>query len=96
MWRMARCESWRGEGCVIDAIAVLPSLSPGEKKSAPLVSLGGGVSDFRRAARNVGRWLQGNLSMAQLTRRMRENWVDRSTMDKALNVSCVPWCSEVS
>jgi hypothetical protein len=67
------------------AIAMLPSLSPLERKALHWSLLLAGFPFFAEIARNAGRLLglQGSLSMAQLTRRMRESWGDRSTMDKA-------------
>ena len=67
------------------ALSILPSLSTSERRALHWSLLVGGFPFFAELVGNVGRLLelQESLSMAQLTRRMRESWGDRSTMDKA-------------
>ena len=67
------------------AIGALPSLSPRERLALHWAMLMAGFPFFSDVAQNTGRLLllQGSLTLSQLTRRMRESWGDRSTMNRA-------------
>jgi hypothetical protein len=67
------------------ALTILPSLSSRERLGLHWAMLLAGYHFFGDVAEHTGRLLslQGNLTMAQVTRRMRETWGDRSTLDRA-------------
>lgn len=67
------------------AVRILPSLSPRERMGLHWAMLLAGYRFFGDVAENTGRLLalQGSLALSQLTRRMRETWGDRSTLDRA-------------
>jgi len=67
------------------AVRLLPSLEPPERVALHWSLLMAGFPFFGDLAATVGRLisLQGNFSSAQLTRRLRETWGDRSTMSTA-------------
>lgn len=67
------------------AAVLLPALSPQERIALHWAMLTAAYSFFGDLAANAGRLLslQGNFSLVQITRRMRETWGDRSTMTRA-------------
>lgn len=67
------------------AIELLPSLSPGERLAMHWSVLMAVYPFFGDVACHVGRTLslQSNLTLAHLTGRMRREWGDRSTVDRA-------------
>ena len=73
------------EGLRGRAIALLPNLSPQERVALHWAMLMAGYPFFCGLAESVGRLisLQGDFSLNQITRRMRESWGDRSTLDRA-------------
>ena len=66
-------------------LELLPSLSPAERVALHWGILLATYRFFGDVAEGTGRLLalQGSLTLAQLTRRMRENWGDRSTLSRA-------------
>lgn len=67
------------------AARLLPALDAEQRVALHWAMLAAAYPFFRDVAMNTGRLLglQGNLALAQLTRRMREGWGDRSTMARA-------------
>jgi hypothetical protein len=67
------------------ALELLPLLSPPERLAIHWAMLLAGYRFFGDVAENTGRLLslQSSLTQAQLTRRMREAWGDRSTLSRA-------------
>lgn len=67
------------------AIELLPSLSPGERLAMHWSVLMAVYPFFGDVACHMGRTLslQSNLTLAHLTGRMRREWGDRSTVDRA-------------
>jgi hypothetical protein len=67
------------------AVKCLPSLSSPERLGLHWAMLLAGYRFFGDVAEHTGRLLslQGNLTMAQVSRRMRETWGDRSTLNRA-------------
>ncbi|MFC1665488.1 hypothetical protein ACFL17_07655 [Pseudomonadota bacterium] len=67
------------------AVRLLPSLEPHERVALHWSLLTAGFPFFGDLAATAGRLLnlQGNFSLAQLIRRLRETWGDRSTMSTA-------------
>ncbi len=67
------------------AIGVLAAAAPGERVALHWAMLVASYAFFADIARNTGRLLalQGNVALAQITRRMREAWGDRSTVHRA-------------
>jgi len=65
---------------------LLPTLDAEQRVALHWAMLTAAYPFFRDVATNTGRLLalQGNLALAQLTRRMRESWGDRSTMTRAV------------
>ena len=68
------------------AIVALPVVSPRERLALHWAMLVAGYPFFAGIVQSAGRLLslQGNLALSQLTRRMRERWGDRSTVDRAV------------
>lgn len=68
------------------AASLLPHLTKTQRLSLHWALLTATYPFFADVATNTGRLLalQGNLNLAQLTRRMREEWGDRSTMTRAV------------
>ena len=68
------------------AAKLLPKLNAAERLGVHWALLMATYPFFGDVATNTGRLLalQGNLTLAQLTRRMREEWGDRSTMTRAV------------
>ncbi len=67
------------------AIELLPSLSPGERLAIHWALLMAVYPFFGDVARHAGRMLSldGSVTLANLTGRMRREWGDRSTVDRA-------------
>jgi len=65
---------------------LLPALDTEQRVALHWAMLTAAYPFFRDIATNAGRLLalQGNLALAQLTRRMRESWGDRSTATRAV------------
>ena len=68
------------------ALTLLPTLSPSERIALHWTMLLAGYRFFGDIADITGRLLslQGSLTQLQLTRRMRESWGERSTLDRTL------------
>ncbi len=68
------------------AARLLPQLTKAQRLGLHWALLTATYPFFADVATNTGRLLalQGNLNLAQLTRRMREEWGDRSTMTRAV------------
>ena len=68
------------------AAKLLPKLTAGQRVGLHWALLMATYPFFADVATNTGRLLllQGNLTLAQLTRRVREEWGDRSTMTRAV------------
>lgn len=68
------------------AAELLPKLTAAQRLGVHWALLTASYPFFGDVATNTGRLLalQGNLTLAQLTRRMREEWGDRSTMTRAV------------
>ena len=68
------------------AAKLLPTLDAEQRVALHWAMLTAAYPFFHGVATNTGRLLalQGNLALAQLTRRMRESWGDRSTMTRAV------------